>query len=80
MQVQEVRRFVNKLVVHRAHPVRIRNPLKYHEIDDALEMLDKILCKYNLLLTAAGLQTTRATRQYNWKSVLHQAWIKSEDD
>ena len=71
-----VRRFANKLVAHKTFSPRIRRALTYHEIDDAINVLDRIFCKYYLLLTAKGLSTAKATPQYDWMKVLRIPWIR----
>lgn len=72
---ERVRRFVNKRVAHRNSPGKIRRLPKFNELDAALDVLDELLCKYNLLLTAQGTDSMHATRQYNWQSVLWEPWI-----
>lgn len=72
---ERVRRFVNKRVAHRNLPGKIRRLPKFNELDAALDVLDQLLCKYNLLLTAQGADSMHATRQYNWRSVLWEPWI-----
>ncbi len=75
---ERVRRFVNKRVAHRNAPGKIRRLPKFNDIDAALDVLDHLLCKYNLLLTAQGMESMRATRQYNWQSVLWEPWIPKD--
>lgn len=72
---ERVRRFVNKRVAHRNPPGKIRRLPKFRELDEALDTLDQVFCKYNLLLTAQGMTTLHATRQYNWREVLWEPWI-----
>lgn len=72
---ERVRRFVNKRVAHRTSPGEIRRLPKFDELDSALEALDEIFCKYNLLLRAQGLTTCHATRQYDWREVLWEPWV-----
>ena len=72
---ERVRRFINKRVAHRNSPGKIRRLPKFNELDAALDTLDNLLCKYNLLLTAQGGESMHATRQYNWRSVLWEPWI-----
>lgn len=70
-----VRRFANKRVAHRTAPGEIRRLPKFNEMDAALDKLDELLCKYNLLLTAEGASSLHATRQYDWREVLWEPWI-----
>jgi hypothetical protein len=72
---ERVRRFVNKRVAHRAPAGEIKRLPKLEELDKALDTLDRIFCKYNRLLTASGMSSVHATRQYNWKEVLSEPWI-----
>lgn len=73
---ERVRRFVNKRVAHRTNPGEIRRLPTFDEIDAALTTLDEVFCKYNLLLTAEGMSTCHATRQYEWRQVLLEPWVK----
>jgi hypothetical protein len=72
---ERVRRFVNKRVAHRANPGAIRSLPRLSELDAALDTVDEVLCKYNLLLTAEGTNSLCATRQYDWREVLWEPWI-----
>lgn len=72
---ERVRRFVNKRVAHRASPGAIRRLPRLNELDSALTVLDEVFCKYNLLLTAEGSSTLKATRQYDWREVLWNPWV-----
>ncbi|MBL8514624.1 MAG: hypothetical protein JNJ55_11595 [Betaproteobacteria bacterium] len=72
---ERVRRFVNKRIAHRTSPGEIRRMPKFEEVDAALDVLDKIFCKYNLLLRAQGMSTCHAIRQYDWREVLWEPWV-----
>lgn len=74
-----IRRFVNKRVAHRTSPGMIRRLPTYGDLDSALRIFDRILCKYNTLLTASGLSTAYATPQYDWRDVLRVAWMPADD-
>ncbi len=73
---ERVRRFVNKRVAHRTPQNELRRLPKFHELDQAMNTIDRIFCKYNLILTARSMDTAHATRQDNWMVVLYEAWIK----
>lgn len=76
-----IRRFVNKRVAHLAAEGQLRRAPNFNELDSALDTIDRILCKYNLLLRGQGMTSAKATRQYDWTEVLTTAWIeKSSDD
>ena len=72
---ERVRLFVNKRIAHRNPPGKIRRLPRFNELDASLDALDQVLCKYNLLLTAQGMESMHATRQYNWQQVLWEPWI-----
>lgn len=72
---ERIRRFVNKRVAHRASQGAIRRLPYLNELDSALNTLDAVFCKYNLLLTAEGGSSLRATRQYDWREVLWNPWL-----
>lgn len=72
---ERIRRFVNKRVAHLASRGAIRRLPRLNELNGALNTLDEVFCKYNLLLTAEGSSSVRATRQYDWREVLWNAWI-----
>ena len=72
---ERVRRFVNKRIAHRTKPGEIRRLPKFNDVDTALDKLDQVFCKYNLLLTAQGMSSLHATRQYDWREVLWEPWV-----
>jgi len=72
---EHVRRFVNKRIAHRTGRGEIRHIPKFDEVDGALNKLDKVFCKYNLLLTGEGMSSLHATRQLDWREVLLEPWI-----
>lgn len=76
---ERVRRLVNKRVAHRANTGEIRRLPTFNELDAALSKLDQVFCKYNLLLTGEGISSLRATRQYDWREVLREAWVLQRD-
>lgn len=77
--LSRVRLFVNKRIAHRTGSGALRRVPTFNEMDAALDTLDRTLCKYRLLLTASGMTSCFATRQYNWRSVLYDPWIPDRD-
>ncbi len=73
---ERVRKFANKRIAHRTSAGEIRRHPNFNELDKAMDTIDRIFCKYNLLLTAQGMSSTFATRQYDWMETLHEAWVK----
>lgn len=72
---ERVRRLVNKRIAHRAAQGKLRRPPKFSELDAALDVIDRVFCKYHLLLTATSMNTQRATRQFDWRVVLREPWL-----
>ena len=72
---ERVRKFVNKRIAHRTPTGQLRRLPKFDELDEAMDTIDQIFCKYNLVLTASGMSSAFATRQYNWMEVLYEPWI-----
>ncbi len=75
-----VRRFVNKRLAHLTAAGELRKIPKFNELDISLDNIDQIFCKYNLVLTALGLQTTCATKLFTWEKVFYDAWIPSNSN
>lgn len=75
-----IRRFVNKRVAHLTAKGQLRRAPNFNELDTALDTIDRILCKYNLLLRAQGMSSAKATRQYDWTEVLSIPWIEETTD
>ena len=73
---ERVRKFANKRVAHRAPRGQLRRLPRFNELDQAMDTIDRLFCKYNLLLTASGMSSAFATRQYNWMEALYEPWIK----
>lgn len=67
--------FTHKRVAHRARAGELRRNPVFNELDAAMNAIDVTFCKYNTLLTASGMSSAFATRQYNWKEALYQPWI-----
>lgn len=56
-----VRRFVNKRVAHLTAKGQLRRVPNFNQLDAALDTIDRILCKYNLLLRGQGMSSAKAT-------------------
>jgi len=72
---ERIRKLVNKRVAHLTNPGAIRRLPTFKDLDKALDTYDKILCKYNTLLTAAGMASAFATRQGYWMDSLLDPWV-----
>ena len=70
-----IRRFVNKRIAHFTKKGDLRKLPRLNDLDNALEVVDKLFHKYDLLLTGRGGDTSHATRQYDWRETLWEPWI-----
>lgn len=72
---KRIKTHVDKNVAHLDKNRRRFKPLTFSVMDKALQKLDKIYCKYYLLLTGGGMATCEPAIQYDWKEVLRHPWI-----
>ena len=73
---ERIRRYVNKRVAHITNCGAIRRNPTFNEVDKALDTYDKILCKYNTILTAQDIQSAfDAAMSSYWIDVLLEPWI-----
>lgn len=71
---RKLRRFVNKHVAHRSR-CPMRHLPTYGDLDTCLDLLERLLKDYKLLIDAAGLSRVVPVIQYDWKKPFHVAWI-----
>lgn len=69
-----IRRFVNKRLAHAAPLSKIRRFPTFQEIEDALEIFDQVLVRYDALLRGGGLSTLHPDL-LDWRRVFWNAWI-----
>ncbi len=71
---RKLRRFVNRHVAHRSmHPMR--HLPTYGDLDACLDLLERLLKDYKLLIEAAGLSRVVPVVQYDWQKPFRVAWI-----
>lgn len=66
--------FADKRVSHRDR----RDPKQlptYKELDDCIDMLDKLVVRYWLLFHASNMDSLLPTWQYDWKKIFRVPWI-----
>jgi hypothetical protein len=66
---------VNKRIAHRAGRGALRKLPTYDDLHRALDVLDHVVVKYHILVSAEGYSTTYATPQFNWMRVPFKPWI-----
>jgi hypothetical protein len=72
-----IRRFTNKWFAHWDPRCRIRRLPTFEDAKESLEAIDKVFCKYYLLLKRGGLTTIKPVLQYDWKEPLRHPWIET---
>jgi AbiU2 len=75
---ERVRKYVNKRIAHTARPGAIRRLPTFGELHNVLSVLDRIAVRYNLLLTAEAIGTSRSILFHDWRKVLRTAWWPQE--
>jgi hypothetical protein len=73
-----VRRLVNKRIAHTGARGAIRRLPQFKDVDHAMALANRMLTKYNTLLTGDGLASVNATPQYDWRDVLATAWLPTD--
>jgi len=69
-----VKRFADKFLAHHDYKKRIRKIPTFKDADGILQQLDKLVCKYELLLNQGALVSCKPV-SHNWKQPLKKAWI-----
>ena len=74
-----VRRFADKWIAHCDLSQEHRQVPTFDDVEKALEVVDEGYCKYQLLLTRAGMKTRKPSLAYDWKKPLRPAWHALRD-
>ena len=76
-ETERLRKFVNKWIAHTdlRQRVQMHKIPNYEDVADALKAVDKIYCKYILLLTRSGARTRKPEIVPDWKEPLRHPWI-----
>ncbi len=72
---QKIQDYADRRVAHhdRNDPSNIPT---YKELDDCIELLEKMCIKYNLLIKASSPSKLLPTWQYDWKEIFYHPWIE----
>jgi len=73
-----IKKFRNKRVAHIDKNLKLKFNINFNDLDKAINILEKITLKYNLLLnhSAYADNTLLPTIQYDWKKIFKLPWIK----
>jgi len=70
-----IKTFVDKYVAHcDLDQERYKIPT-FKDIDNTLQDLDELFCRYYMLLTRGGLNTRKPALQFDWKEPLRHVWL-----
>ena len=77
---ERIRKFADKWIAHcDLNRVRTQVPT-YKEVGEALRNVDRLYCKYFLLITRGGMSTRKPVIQYDWKEPLTHPWIEISEN
>ncbi|MDX8395452.1 MAG: hypothetical protein R8K22_03460 [Mariprofundaceae bacterium] len=74
----KIRRLVNKRLAHHAPLTQAGKPPTFDELEEALEVFDKLLAKYNSLITGDSLVTLYSNPQYDWRKAIQVPWMSND--
>jgi hypothetical protein len=77
---ERIRRLVNKRIAHFTKPGGIKKIPTYVELDNLLDVIIKILGRYNLLLTATNISAGAEKLPNTWTKVLQKPWLDPESE
>ena len=49
-------------------------PLTFEDLNNSIDFLDKLCCKYNLIFHAHSSESLMPTYQYDWKAIFDEPW------
>ena len=67
--------FADKRLAHRDKR-EPKSPPTYNEVDECLDLLDRLVVKYQLAFRAQAGETLLPTWQYDWKEIFRTPWIE----
>lgn len=70
--------FVDKWVAHCDLNQEQYTRPTFDDVDSALDDIDKLFCKYYMLLTRNGLMTCKPALAFDWQEPLRYAWIPDQ--
>ncbi len=73
-----IKKFVDKWVAHSDLKQRRYKIPTFKDVDNVLNDIDQLFCKYYLLLKRGGLDTCKPILQFDWRKPLRYAWLPTE--
>jgi hypothetical protein len=71
-------RYTNRRLAHLTRPGAVRRIPTFEDLRTTLDVLEHLVTKYHVLLTAEGFVRLKPQRQHNWKTVLFEPWVPKE--
>jgi hypothetical protein len=71
----KIRRLVNKRIAHFTNHEKPLEFPTYKDLDNAMDVIQEILCRYNLLLNAMDISPLLEERPNTWMKVLQAPWL-----
>ncbi len=68
-------RYTNKRIAHLTRSGAIRRVPTFDELQTTLDVLEHLVKKYHVLLTAEDFVRLKPQRQQNWRRVLYEPWL-----
>jgi len=75
-----VKDFRNRWIAHFDLNREIERMPTFGDVDKSLQVIDRIFCKYYLLVDGGGMTTTKPVVQFDWEEPLKYAWINDDQN
>jgi len=74
-----VKDFRDQWVAHFDSKRKIERMPTFGDVDDALDTIDRVWCKYSLLLTCSAPETRKPAIEPDWEAPLRHRWIEGAE-
>ena len=71
----KIEKFRHTRIAHKNADERLVIDLNFNEVEEALKIIEKLVIKYNLLLSQSGITQLMPTITYDWESVFRIPWV-----
>jgi len=74
-KTEAIRHYVDRKIAH-YDPRRLTQAVPtFNDLEDAIHYLDKLVCRYNLIIKATWMDTLMPTFQYDWQEIFTVPWM-----
>jgi hypothetical protein len=74
-KTKKVARYRHTRIAHKNADKRLVSELKMSELEEALDAIEELVIKYQLLLNQAGFEKLMPEIHYDWEALFRTAWI-----